>query len=293
MKPLQSVMLAAATDGNGLKYPMLASPKLDGVRCIVLGGVALSRNFKPIRNRHVQFLFGREELNGLDGELIVGDPGEAGCFNRTSSGVMSEAGKPDVAFHVFDDVAPHARDWTFKARLDSVFRRTAKVPHVKYVTHITLNTLDQLERFEEQCLSRGYEGVMLRHPSGPYKEGRSTLKEGFLLKLKRFEDSEAEVLGMFELMHNANEEKTSTGKRSTKKDGMVGQGVLGALRVQDVKTGVEFDLGSGFTAEERKLLWAKKTWLSGLVVKYKFFPTGSKDKPRFPTFLGFRDAIDS
>lgn len=292
MSSLQAVMLAASTDGYGIKYPVLASPKLDGVRCIILDGVAMSRNFRPIPNRHVQFLFGREDLNGLDGELIVGEPGDPECFRKTSSGVMSEEGKPEVTFHVFDDVSFQVREYGFKARLDSAFRRTSKAPKAKYVTHTMLNTEAQLERFEEQCLAQGYEGVMLRQPTGLYKEGRSTLKEGLLLKLKRFEDSEAEVLGMFELMHNANEEKTSTGKRSTKKGGMIGQGVLGALRVQDVKTGAEFDLGSGFTAEERRLLWAKRTWLSGLVVKYKYFPTGSKDKPRFPTFLGFRDAID-
>jgi DNA ligase-1 len=287
-------MLAAKTNGMGLKYPMLCSPKLDGVRCLIIEGRALSRTFKPIPNHRVQFLFGRPELNGLDGELVVGDPTSKTAFRDTMSGVMSEEGKPLVTFHVFDDFSQIAQGWAFSARLNSVFKRST-LPHVKYVTHITVNTEDQLLRYEEQCLTRGYEGVMLRHPSGPYKEGRSTAREGFLLKLKRFEDSEAEVLGFEELMHNANEKKLGTGgkmERSHKKAGMIGQGKLGALQVQDLKSGVEFDLGTGFTAEERTKLWAKRTWLAGLIVKYKFFPTGSKDKPRFPTFLGFRDPID-
>jgi hypothetical protein len=30
----------------------------------------------------------------------------------------------------------------------------------------------------------------------------------------------------------------------------------------------------------------------GKVVKYKSQPTGVKDKPRFPVFLGFRDVVD-
>ena len=70
MKP----MLAAKTDGKGLSYPLLASPKLDEVRALIINGVVMSRSFKPIPNAHVQELFGRPEYNGLDGELIVGSP---------------------------------------------------------------------------------------------------------------------------------------------------------------------------------------------------------------------------
>jgi DNA ligase-1 len=50
-----------------------------------------------------------------------------------------------------------------------------------------------------------------------------------------------------------------------------------------VNTGVEFNIGTGFTAEDR----AKKDWV-GLIVKYKFFPIGVKDKPRHPVYLGLR-----
>jgi hypothetical protein len=73
---------------------------------------------------------------------------------------------------------------------------------------------------------------MLRDPNGPYKFGRSTRKEGYLLKLKRFCDSEAEVIGVVELMHNGNEAKTNAlgrTERSTRKAGKTGMGVLGAL----------------------------------------------------------------
>lgn len=290
---MKSPMLAASTDGTSLKLPMLASPKLDGVRALVIDGCVLSRNFKPIPNRHVQFLFGREELNGLDGELIAGDASDPDCFRNTSSAVMSEAGKPDVKFHVFDDFT--RPEWSFSGRLESVFRRTAGHQHVQYVTHITVRTQDQLERYEEAMLARGYEGVMLRHPSGIYKEGRSTLKEGLLLKLKRFEDGEAEVLGHYELMHNANEKTITTGakaERSHKKSGMVGMNLLGGLHVHDLKSGAHFDVGSGFTQADREIYWAMREDLVGRIIKYQHFPIGAKDKPRFPTFKGFRDPID-
>jgi DNA ligase-1 len=62
--------------------------------------------------------------------------------------------------------------------------------------------------------------------------------------------------------------------------------------VKDLKTGVEFDIGTGFTESQRQLLWAQGDNLMGKIVKYKSQPTGVKDKPRFPVFLGFRDKVD-
>jgi len=67
-----------------------------------------------------------------------------------------------------------------------------------------INSAEELDAFEAACLRDGFEGVMLRSPSGRYKFGRSTLKENLLLKLKRFEDAEAQIIGFEELSHNAN-----------------------------------------------------------------------------------------
>ena len=47
-------------------------------------------------------MFGREEYNGLDGELIVGEPNAVDVYRTTNSGVMSADGEPDVKFYVFD-----------------------------------------------------------------------------------------------------------------------------------------------------------------------------------------------
>lgn len=288
MKP----MLAAATDGKNLTFPLLASPKLDGVRALVMDGIVVSRSFKPIPNKHVQKLFGLAKLNGLDGELIVGAPTHPDAFRNTSSGVMSVDGEPDVTFHVFDDCHESGG---FKRRFHTVQRRTHKQKGVVAVAHAIVECEEHLLDLEQSLLAEGYEGVMLRHPDGPYKHGRSTLKESWLLKLKRFSDSEAGIVGFQELMHNANAAKTNElGKqeRSHHKAGMVGRGVLGAMTVQDLKTGVEFDIGTGFTQADREIFWEMRKDLVGAIVKYKFFPTGSKEKPRFPVFAGFRDKID-
>ena len=67
---------------------------------------------------------------------------------------------------------------------------------------------------------------------------------------------------------------------------------MGTLLVRDPKTGVKFGIGGGFAASERLELWEIRETLIGKLAKYKYFPTGSKEAPRFPTFVGLRDARD-
>ena len=64
MKPL---LAYTVEDTSALKYPLFASVKLDGIRCLVIDGVAYSRNMKPIKNEYVQKCIGKTEYNGLDG----------------------------------------------------------------------------------------------------------------------------------------------------------------------------------------------------------------------------------
>lgn len=287
MKPM-----LASPAGELIRLPALLSPKLDGIRCLIIDGVAVGRSLKPLPNKHVQQLFGRQEFNGLDGELIVGQPTAKEVFQTTSSGVMSIEGEPEVSFWVFDDFMETGG---FQRRLHTAQRRIKKAKCCVAVDHWKIEVADDLNRWEEDYLATGYEGVMLRHPDGPYKHGRSTAKEGWLLKVKRFEDSEAQIIGFSELMHNANEAKRNELghlERSSHKANKVGKQMLGALTVRDLKTKVEFDIGTGFTESQRQLLWAKGDDLIGQVVKYKSQPTGVKEKPRFPVFLGFRDKVD-
>jgi DNA ligase-1 len=287
MKP----MLAAATDGLNLIYPLLASPKLDGVRCVVVDGVALSRSLKPIPNQHVQRLFGQARLNGLDGELAIGPINAADVYQRTVSGVMRHEGEPPVSLMIFDD---YLAKGDFNHRVMSTERRAKKLG-LDFLQHIFIRAEDELLAFEQACLGDGFEGIMIRSLAGPYKPGRSTLKEGWLLKLKRFIDSEAEILGCEPAKHNTNEatkDKLGHTERSSKQAGMVLKDELGALKVRDVKTKVEFDIGTGFDAQQRRELWADRAQLVGRLVKYKYQPVGVKDKPRFPVFLGFRDRRD-
>ena len=153
----------------------------------------------------------------------------------------------------------------------------------------------ELLAYEAKVLLEGYEGIMIRSPNSPYKFGRSTLKEGWLLKLKRFVDSEATILEIYEQMSNQNEaEKDAFGrtKRSSALSGQIPADTLGGFRVKDLKSGVEFGIGSGFDDRLREEVWNHKEEYIGRIVKYKYQKIGEKIAPRFPVFLGFRDVRD-
>lgn len=300
MKPFKPMLAATCTDVSAVKYPVIASVKLDGVRATIQGGRLLSRTLKPIPNWHLQRRI--EGLpDGLDGELIAGDPTAKDCYRKTVSIVMSEDKMvSDVTFYVFDRKTSDPSH-PFNHRLQQARLMCEGAAHdypVVFLPHVTILTPGALEAFEEKTVAAGHEGVMLRSPDGPYKEGRSTEREGFLLKLKRFLDGEAEVIGVTELMHNANVAKINElgrTERSSHKAGLVGKGVLGALCVRGVGgiyDGVDFEIGTGFTAQERATCWKVQDRLLGGLAKYKYFALGSKDKPRFPVFLGWRDERD-
>lgn len=309
-------MLAVKAQLSDVKWPVLISPKYDGVRAIVRDGVVLSRSLKPIPNPYVQSRFGH--LEGADGELIVGDPTAKDVYNRTVSVVMS--GSHDtleddsLQFYVFDVVPgtcikSHDMDgdvtwepidaqlgyqYRLQAASDTFCGKGATIVPPRWV-------YGQEEALEAQqsYMEQGYEGAMLRDPNGPYKFGRSTVKEGGLLKMKLFDDAEATIIGFEEMMHNENDHIATTAdaeaaglrKRSTRKSGMVPAGVLGTLLCRTAE-GVEFGIGSGFTALDREGFWHNRHNLIGKLVKYRFQPAGVKEKPRFPTFLGLRHPED-
>lgn len=282
-------MLASPADLAALRFPLLASPKLDGIRAIVRGGRLVSRKLLDIPNKHVQeALAGLPE--GTDGELIDGDATAEDVYRRTNSLVMAHD-KPQISnlrLYVFDnwDLANLA----YFERFDHLSRFSCWGASACLLQHTEIRNRDDLDEYEARMVDAGYEGIMLRDPLGHYKFGRSTAKEGILLKLKRFEDSEAVIVGVEEEMFNGNEaQRDNLGrtKRSTAKAGKVGKGTMGALIVRDLTTGVVFNIGSGFTAADRQA-----EWKPGDIVKYKFFPVGVKDKPRHPVFIGRRSKID-
>lgn len=288
-------MLAVAADLNKIQFPVFASPKLDGIRCAVIQGVPLSRTLKAIPNKHISSCLAAFRFEGFDGELIVGEPTSKTCYTDSVSNVMAFDKVPAFTYHVFD---LHNSPLDFMWRFEDLQKATAKmtdVPFIKMLPQQLINDSVQLLEYEAEQIQAGYEGVIIRKPMSPYKFGRSTVNEGYLLKVKRFEDSEAVIIGFEEEMFNGNEAETNElgrTKRSTAKAGLSGKGTLGAFLVKDLHTNVEFSIGTGLTAAQRSEFWKNRKQMEGSLVKYKFFPVGVKDKPRHPVYLGPRDRSD-
>lgn len=285
VKPFRP-MLATDVDFNKISFPVLASPKLDGIRAVVRDGVVYSRSNKPIPNRHTQQRFAH--IEHYDGELIVGKPTSKSVYRDTVSGVMSEDGQPNVNFHAFDYIEYMDEPYEVRAR------KIKKVPGVVKLTQTLIKNLDELLVLETEALTIGYEGLILRDPKAPYKQGRSTVKEGYLLKVKRFIDAEAVVIGFEERMRNENEaviNELGRTKRSSHQSGKSGRGDLGALLVR-LESGIEFALGTGFDDLERAAIWNDRNHYIGKRAKFKYFNVGVKVAPRHPVFLGWRDEGD-
>ena len=288
-------MLAAEADLAKLRYPLFASPKLDGIRCTVYTNEVLTRSLKQIPNRFINGALKHRAFEGFDGELIVGEPAAKDCYTQSVSGVMRKEGEPAFKFHVFDHVLePAAPYYARQAKIEHRIEDIGSEAIVLHTQEVIWNEAELIAH-EAKLLDLGYEGLILRDPNSPYKFGRSTTNEGYLLKLKRFKDSEATIIGFEEQMHNGNEAtKNELGrtKRSTAKAGLTGKDTLGALIVRDVVTGVEFNIGTGFDDAERARIWAKRDSMQGKLTKYKYFPVGVKDAPRHPVYLGLRDKRD-
>jgi DNA ligase-1 len=280
-----------------LEYPVALLPKLDGIRCLIVDNKPVSRTLKPIPNKHI-----REVLtglpDGLDGELIVGgDPTADNVYSLTNSGVMSVEGTPDFTYWVFDRWDdPYKYSIRMTALRGVMDYLTKKNPRIQFLEYTLAANEQALYDYEEKMVNLGYEGIIIRDLDGLYKWGRCTYREGNAYKYKRFADSEGVVIDVLQEMQNNNEEKRdATGKmqRSISKAGLLPKDSMGALMVETEEWG-RFQIGSGFTKEDRQWWWENRTRLiqERTIVKFKYFPVGIKDKPRFPIYLGIRSKDD-
>ena len=263
-------------------------------RALVIDGIVYSRSLKPIRNKHVQQLFGKPEYEGFDGELVVGDIYAKDVFQKTTSGVMSEDGKPDVVFHVFDMWNTPNEDYESRQRvLQDLLLQDSTMSSVVYTNIHKCHNKEDLLFFLNHEKNVGGEGLIGRTPNGKYKYGRSTPKEQLCMKFKFFEQEEFEVIGFTERMHNTNEQtrgELGYAERSSTKEGLIPMDTLGSLVLKYNDT--QFSCGTGFDDALRKQIWDNRDEYLGKLASIRYMSVGSKDLPRVPSFQGFRDLDD-
>ena len=286
-------MLATQIDDlSKINYPVYASKKLDGCRSTIFKGVAYSRSLKLIPNLSIQ-RWAKENaayLEGLDGEFIVGSPTSETVFRDTTSFVMSIDKVKEFQFFAFDQVHLLSTAEERQKALEAL----PLIPRVQVLEQTLVQSEAELEAYRTVAVREGFEGAMVKKVKGKYKFGRSSVKEGLLLKLKLFEDIELKVVGFEPLYKNTNEavrNELGRSQRSSVKENLVPQELLGALTLMQ-PNGMTVSCGSGFNQQERIYWWENRDQLVGTLATVKYFSVGIKDILRFPIFKGFRDEKD-
>lgn len=263
-----------------VRFPVIATPKADGIRGIV-GDCLLSRTYKPLPNRQLQER-AKQLPKGFDVECFsLGLP-----YDQIESIVMSaDKDASLIEFVVIDWFGPH--DYWQRLKNVNGYMPAIVDTRVRMLDFKLCKDVSELLDFEQECLALGYEGICFRAPDGPYKEGRATLKEGYLTKLKRVRYEEATIIGFIEECENLNPQQTDAfglSKRSSHQDNKIGKGILGAFEVSSV-----FGLHrvSGFTNVQKVTFWQHRDELVGKRIRFKFTPHGTKDLPRHPIFKEF------
>lgn len=312
--------LACDFDETKLKFPLLASVKVDGVRGISLNGEITGRSLKKFKNPFVSKMFDSALFFGFDGELVLGDYTSPTLCSDTTGFVNRQTpkdGKPtesdQLYWYVFDCLDVEVIDMPYEKRFQALtmlvnaLHENNLALNVRIMPTKMVHSMEELLAFEEECLEAGFEGVIIRDPNGMHKSGRATLKGGTYLRIKRFVDFEGIIESFEEAMENTNEAKTNElgrTERSTHQANMVPKGMVGSLKLrtlQDVvyngkvliPKGELVTVGPGAMSHEDRVAYFKNPdMILGKIGKAKFFPKIQKDKLRFPTFLSLRAEED-
>jgi len=312
MKPI----LAEDANLEKLVFPYMAFPKIDGVRGTNPFGDLTARSGKPFKNVFNTEFFSRSDFVGFDGEMVVDRITGDGIANETTSALNTIKGTVPTRWCLFDYVIDGVNNEDpFQDRYDTLIQRVTGLfeqsPELNQRLWVIpcqwVNSLEEFEAYEELKVAQGFEGVILRDPQAGYKYGRTTVKENSFLRVKRFLDAEIVVNEVVEGFTNLNEQKRTphgAAERSTNKENMVPNGMIGSLigtAIKDVTwkgdtliaKGDQIEIAAGkLTHNERRDYFKNQEKILGKIAKYQFFPVGFIDKPRFPTFQGLRDPLD-
>lgn len=301
--------------GKAKHWPMVLMPKIDGVRGYCSGqGQFLARSGDPHANLHVYKTFSKKYLIGADGELVAESVTHPDLCRLTTSATSTQDTEPFVQFWVFDWYDENTCDNGFLDRLHyaETMVKLLRAEHPEMADRLRcvpwklVHNQAEMDAAHEEYEAMGYEGAIARRPDGKYKQGRATVLEATYLRLKSWMHDEIRVLEVIEGKTNTNELTTDAlgyAKRSTHKENMIGNGMIGTIvgeLVKDVvigkkvfKAGKIVNMAPGkMTNEEAKYYFEHQEEIIGEIVKGKHFPHGVKDTLRFFTFQTFRPLSD-
>lgn len=291
-------MLAKEFNARWVKDGFYLQPKLNGHRIIWDGTSLWTRQGKPVVSvpglvDELTRLFAGKPL---DGELYSHGMSFQ-KITQTGRRTVNVTDDPNLCMYVYD--IPIANK-TFKQRweiLDTEYRpviessqRIRIVPTQACSTFLTVHALNPqlLNVFAHE-----YEGTMLRNADGAYKFGK---RSSDLLKIKRFHDTEATVVGVTQLntFDKVPVPAGTPGARKKSDGTYVKNGaatlhpMIGAF-VCELPNGTRFEIGSGFTHAEREEFWSNPP--IGKQVTFQYQELTPDGVPLFPSYLRMKEDL--
>jgi DNA ligase-1 len=194
---------------NKVKFPVLGSTKIDGMRMVNVKGATTTRNGKNIPScphitNALKPLFKAYPKGLVDGEIYAD--------NEYFEDIMSLVKKTkNLTPENLLESEQKAKLWVFdgflsdpKVGFSTRFEEIKKAilehvapEHLKYfvfVENVVLINHEEILKQHEIYVAQGFEGIILRVIDGPYENKRST----YLLKYKDFIDEEFVIVDMLE-----------------------------------------------------------------------------------------------
>jgi len=269
MKP----MLAKA-DRSKIKFPCIAQPKYDGVRCLVFDKYGeiqiISRKGKPYNIPHLrEWAENHRYLLPLDGELYNH---KELTFQEIVSAVKKESEiTPKIRYVVYDrplDGITNDKRWAWLLEEFGKQKNKDRLADVKSPVYLSDSTIcydmNDLMKYHDECVKKGYEGAIARNEEGLYEFG---FRSNDLIKIKEFKDAEYEIIDVVE----------ATGRDAGT-----------AIFVCKCDAG-EFNVKPQGTRELRAEYFKKRKSLIGKMVTVQYQELSDDGIPRFPSAIAVRD----
>lgn len=266
-----SFMRASLYDESKFGH-VISMPKLNGLRCMYVPNRGFfSRDGLRWDDSVLAHIVMPETPYPIDGELYChGMPlqniSKAVAVTRQSPG--AEAHK--ITFFAFDLIKPRTNAITRMWELMEIYEvHRDKIDNTKTVSSVVCKTRIDVDKCYEQYIILNFEGQMLKSVFGDYvsqgEKERATLN---LQKRKAFLDAEFECVGF------------------TLGEGRCA-GKLGALEFITPK-GVRFEVGTGFTDEDRELFIHPTFNPKGQKATIKYLNLTEDGKPFNASFVAWR-----
>lgn len=197
-------MLANELTDKPIQYPCYTQPKLDGIRCLIYirdGKIMYqSRNhtmFQPFPHLSLEIMTIMSRNPGIDNLILDGELYNHDLTFQQITSIVRKNDHPDlgkIQYHLYDLYIPEK---TYEERYQILKHLTSykKNKMVVLVETSMVNSRTDIETKHSEYVNQGYEGLMVRIPSGLYKQ---QCRSKYLLKYKHFKDDEFKVVGVHE-----------------------------------------------------------------------------------------------